>query len=900
MSDLDTTDSAKAAADEAARDAAKVSRAQDQCFLIDGWRTLRARNENRSYSNLIPMAVNSGEIVSLMNAEPDASIFFKMTPAQLSLLVPTIRLFLVDYNVNKNNVHVESGMRELYFDDFIHESDIEDILKSASGRGSGVGIKGFSYTYDGGNFATIDKSIVADLKIMFTDINIFTRKQQSNGASFVDLVERVGKFIPSNNNRASRNLANASSFCRSPKTKAEKQRTSGATQILNPEFRRIKALVGWALPTKKGEEFLSNAFFDGASVKGINSLLKRMQLELFLDMTGHKLDFHNDGRIELSIQYRASVESEMLSPEADLFFKIKKQLRTNAENAQEETKRAETAADQDAAQETSEQARKHDRNREGGEGDTSLWNQMRAALGAKTEGQEYREDLEKILAEQKQAIRESMTAANNRLKYKIYQSFIGNLIGKRTVFYVDVPKKEYSKWLQGISPPVTSDTEYSKKRAAGSKRHFADSVMKKSKFEQGIGGEAALSNGYSTIMNGLTDAHAAKDTKAQEEEMKKMGAELHRVTTDGNAKYKKPANARRIHFMFLGDILDVAMGTFVKNLEDKRESKVRMIASTMSFVDPKTGETADVNLCDIPIALDEFIMWYKGNVIDKMRPSYKILNFLEDVLKTLVSQSLGYNCFTGMGQTYPELGVVPMQYALSSKGKEPIPKKDGRYPRISSSDLLRKTLQKHRRTGKPAESYINYVVLHASIRASAHMNPLNVDKDEADGIYHLGIGLDRGIVKDIKFKASKLAHADTARIIDQGMENIGQLFNKYDADVTIWGCPLFKNGQHIYIDPRTMGVDSQVARLLGLGGYYVITRVDGELSSDGYFMTLSSKFVNNGLCAGESPPLRQAQVSAEDQQHASNQPIGKAPGGDKKLLRNISDVPESLPKDTPA
>ena len=47
---------------------------------------------------------------------------------------------------------------------------------------------------------------------------------------------------------------------------------------------------------------------------------------------------------------------------------------------------------------------------------------------------------------------------------------------------------------------------------------------------------------------------------------------------------------------------------------------------------------------------------------------------------------------------------------------------------------------------------------------------------------------------------------------------------------------------YVYIDPTTIGVNRATAQHLGLGGYYVITTVDSQLSRDGYETRLKCTF----------------------------------------------------------
>ena len=43
-----------------------------------------------------------------------------------------------------------------------------------------------------------------------------------------------------------------------------------------------------------------------------------------------------------------------------------------------------------------------------------------------------------------------------------------------------------------------------------------------------------------------------------------------------------------------------------------------------------------------------------------------------------------------------------------------------------------------------------------------------------------------------------------------------QARDKYDAEVTLYGCPIFRNGQYCYIDPTIMGISE--LDMIKLGG----------------------------------------------------------------------------------
>ena len=123
-------------------------------------------------------------------------------------------------------------------------------------------------------------------------------------------------------------------------------------------------------------------------------------------------------------------------------------------------------------------------------------------------------------------------------------------------------------------------------------------------------------------------------------------------------------------------------------------------------------------------------------------------------------------------------------------------------------------------------------------------------EDLDNGIYHLALGRDRGVIKTIKFKRSDFPgvkeHAMT-RDENLGYENLRE---PYDADVTMIGSTLFQNGDLVFLNPLTVGSGAGqngmqdrtdiMSRLL-IGGYYVVINVDNTVSAEGFETSFSAK-----------------------------------------------------------
>ena len=116
------------------------------------------------------------------------------------------------------------------------------------------------------------------------------------------------------------------------------------------------------------------------------------------------------------------------------------------------------------------------------------------------------------------------------------------------------------------------------------------------------------------------------------------------------------------------------------------------------------------------------------------------------------------------------------------------------------------------------------------------------EEDNARGIYHLRIGSDKGILKSIKFRRDDIAGRREGRVVRAGGANISAIREKYDATITLVGAPFIHPGAYLYVNPSSVGYgqstsSASAARVLGLGGYYFVNKVQNSISSDGNFET---------------------------------------------------------------
>ena len=317
-------------------------------------------------------------------------------------------------------------------------------------------------------------------------------------------------------------------------------------------------------------------------------------------------------------------------------------------------------------------------------------------------------------------------------------------------------------------------------------------------------------------------------------------------------KPKKEQNTR-ISFIFFGDIIEAAKAVVEKNFKNSKTAKVDGLDDFEVLLGPLTFKkkvgtkyvSGIVNLADVPISLKSFEIWFDKNIKKQNLDSFSLRAFLRSATSELVLVALGQ--FMGLDKKMK----IKNQIGVHTFMGKPLP------AGMSTIDLdggARLELIKTKDLARPAGELKNmkpYVVLYASLEVPDTRVP-NVSQDVKDGIYHLHLGSDRGIVKSINFSKTDVPYNKESRLTSQDAEE-GQLRDKYDATIELIGSSfLFRPGQKLYLNPTLSGFgninsEKSVARLLGLGGYYDIITVSSEFSRDsGYTTSLKCAWTSFG------------------------------------------------------
>jgi hypothetical protein len=763
-----------------------------QCYLLENIKTLTdQRQKGAKYAptyknvktvssqqpalltNLLRHGLHGTAIQKLLNLCPDV----------YGLLVPTIRLFRVDYDDNGNVRQIPIGKTkrtvdaeaELLVPNFIDSDDVKNILLGKRGRMAGSGIKSFSWSLDGTQPAEVDNNIRANLQLFFQSANDFF-----NGA------KQAGQVGP--NQMPQPNFLDL--IINSPGLAKNKTNTSTKTpaQHLNRQYDganfRIKAVVGWAKPKDSVISQIRNA------PSGLADIIEKTQTTYFLQCVRHNLDFREDGTVTLDIEYVAALAGILSAPKANI-------LAPSTESILESLTEIDANLDATEGNSDRQQARKEE------------------------------------LLEQRDAV----IAQDRLIKYKklLRQMFAG-ASPKVYQLAVDINDMLRIPWEE-LSP---------EQRAARAKRKQGESESLVITSPQELNLTLLNAVGASLAQGGTVDAAAQfsqeeqkryKDIITRRTEFKYvpfmfLGDLIDNVieqTTVNN-------NGQKLNFTtFLSntDLIDPLMALRIKGFADLDKVSLRDVgflqklrqSDPLAFRD-QSGVVLSVNIGDIPISLDAFQVWFKNNVIKKDLDKFYLLYFIKKLCADLITGAFDSDCFGDDLRINQRFDAHPISIAGADRMGQNINAPDlGKKMEITPATRASKT---H-----------NCIVILPTDSRPSNLNGKEKE-DLPKGIHHHHIGASCGLVKKLTFSREDQEYLREGKIQKEGALGPEQLRELYSVTLEMVGNNLYENGQYIYVSPTLLDADKDDLDYLGLHGYYMITSVASTITESGFNTTIQA------------------------------------------------------------
>jgi hypothetical protein len=783
-----------------------------QCFLINYWESILKSTGHhlRGIGGYEPYGLTDYKNISCINGNPTTLVneihcsrprldrFFDMTNAQQSALVPHVRLhkvFFIDGIPDPDR-----APQEFIFQQSLDIGDLNAMMKSRRGRASGVGLVSVDIDDQSTMIGETNKRFEVTLKFRFQTMEDILKvinpgAPDSSKLRWVDLISppptEVSALDPNS---------------KKPKCKE----LEDGNNVWNPDFFIIRGTFGWGAPPPKMAQRLGIG-------KDLRAAIKATKKTFFMGLINHTFEFSEDGTVEMTASFQAFTAAAFSSNNySDLLFPamnkkerilLEKERRRIFRRLQRLERKNDYATDRET----------------------------RAA--AAESGQDLGQFQERHVDTLKKGL------SNTESQLRIDKAMRYNVILRRLV-RADTPS--FSMWVKKESiydafSPSDADPKIFEADVAPSLLRTATSI------------EALAS-----------EADSDKDVAS---EVKK------RILTSDDIKEQKKrssdASYVEINFTFLGDLLDTVCEALRDNSGGMFDTRLLLGPALVYMGPPGKRQLKVVNLADLPISIKSFEVFWLEKVVKQMRDTYKMNEFLRDMINEFLIQVLDSDCLDRENiqkkvdascedpVPMPRKNVALDFFSMNRKtntqdasipGEPPIP--IGKKIQLDNETIKNFRLDNY----KPASDVFHYAFLYM---VNPELKGFNGDRmhDHERGIYHLFIGRDRGIVKNMKFTKiddPNLKAAQLVKNLDEG--SVLPIPEPYNVSIKTFGNALFKPGQKIYVVPSfaggTSGGTQELAKRLLIGGYYTIIKVKATLNPASFDTEIEAMWESSGRGPG--------------------------------------------------
>lgn len=791
-----------------------------QCFLYENISKLvdKRKSDPRhvaQYKNLIRLNSNGDPGTVLNRIESGGTgtkEFLDICPDIYGLLTPYIKISRLEYDQN-GKIAIDPNtkkpvVRDLKIPNFLTQDQIRDMLSPSGGRLPGAGIKSFSWSLDGVQPAEVDNNITAELVMYFQSVNDFFNGARQAGASepnFLDLI------INSPSLRKRRNGESTTDASPSGETCSDDMKSELLHRDYDGKDFRVQVTAGWSTPPLAALEDLMN---DSGKAGALHEAIKTSKTTLYLQMTQHKINFNQNGSLELSINYRASLAGLLSGKTSNILDESGKLLAKDIEDVESKIKKL-----NEETPDTATRARKQ-------------------ARQAKVE--ELQQEIKQL------------RAIDRNVKYKklLKKLFFTNNSDTSTVSGTKIHSLS-------VNPYELSQASYAdltpEQRAARVKRKLGTSLE--------IDTVASISTATIDALN---------TNKAG------SGNAINKIVADAEFKrFKELERANRVNipYFYLGDLFDSILEQIKENYPEELGQdglNFKFFVSDVEMIDPLqafkienlekllncgytlrdiskveifatespesfnqlNGIFRTMNIGDIPISLDTFQVWFKNNVIKNERSNYYLLYFIKDICKDLISNALSSKCFGDGFKFEQRFDARPLTVNTNQSGRS-------RYSPGKSYTIQQLRAGVRGIYTAPDPSFVELGLILYSTDSKPHgLTGKNPDSDRRKGIYHHYLGSACGLVKQINFQREDQPYLRESRIQKVGALGPEQLRELYSANINLVGNNLYKNGMYIYINPSLLNADQTYLDYLGLHGYYLVTKVKSTITPNSFDVSI--------------------------------------------------------------
>lgn len=750
---------------------------------------------------------------------PSTHQLFNLTTAQISSLVPTIRLYKILTNPETGD---DIGEVEITFDTnpavkgyevssgasrrkptITKRASALDLFRNKGKRGYGVGLENFDFTFHGSDPFAVKKAIKAKLSIFATSFGDLI--QERGGYKYADLALKTGK---------------TSSDLKKNLTKIQQQN-------LDKLNFRLKAVVGWAIPQTEVGVFSASekdAVYDSF-------------VTLNLTPTIHEFNFDETGGVSFVINYLAYVEDYFNQSTFNVFSDVE------VERTRIARKLFFEFLDTQGCDETSlkviKEASASVMEQEKSKSFSSILKKMRQydrILMYNISDIEIDEFLKTgTLADKSKLEPSTLSNANQKAILELFKTFNSSLSTpdrRRSIINLTKTSREQNIisffYISDLLDIIMENI---------------DETLEKLTSETEVGGinylELLESSGF--VFN---DSELASRVQG--------------AINVSKSEYKPFMNGEQVR-------------EFKKSMirAKKEFKKLRIVLGPVEIVDPfDRKERIFCSIGDLPLSLNYFTEFLTQKMLSKEEVYYPITNFVKDLVNEVIKnflnndscfdfsvrQKLKLNSATVTGHNFYKHNTDDITYAII-KGKK-------------GSPIIRTSGPERSPVYLPdPKKEINYYIFYAGRSYPLEFMSGNKFIDTTNGIFHYVLGKDRGIVKNITLDKTDMKGLKELRFEKEGFDGLTQLREVYNANIDCFLNVQAYPGMYIYVDPRGFSPEAGINySQFGIGGYYMITRAEHSIGAGKADTKITAKWVadTNGRVDG-SGTLDNSKVVEESQ-----------------------------------
>ena len=800
-----------------AEEIAQLKRLAEQAFLADNLPELAMLNQTERtplYANergttfFTMVQGHTDTIVNKLLFNDQLRHLEKLLPAEISALVPQIRLYKIFYEVGENGERGDPYEQEVPFEAYMSAESITAMTTPGIARGRGAGLVSFDWKLEGQNPFTARRDIYAGLKLFFQSLDDFLRIMSLPVAGrpgtrqdfrYVDLVN-IGL----------------------------REHTSNA--VWNPDYYKLKVDVGWA--PADADVFLGSAQEKELKRKAVENA----RMAMYLTAYEHEMSINEFGNVNLEVSYIAWQEGSYYDSDSDVLadenvISARLERRSALQNAGE-------ACNEDYIAQLTRDYQQQIRTEK-----YNSWQRIIKEL--------YQHDQIFFLSVPVLELDSYINyGATNQPDLQGFRNIMRNQSSASPAVNVDFANpapgnsdEALADRVGGREPPGEDETLLS--RLQELTYDDTNPNVNVQFFYFGDLVEVALRNISENQENAGSAAGGSTIGKLDKKLRFILGPISYRklIRTGGST----PSTTQGIQALAAGEAPTVE--------EPEVESQI----------------VYNINIADIPISVNYFIEWFMDQSISRERTIYPFLNFIRDLANKLLTSILSEQAQSFRNITRQNLQLRTNFFSAKAhtdengqsvdilSSRRNILPQGNQNTRINLDAVfddqrnLPGPLLERPREGEEAYHYMLMYAINTE-RTQALVG--NIAEDTEKGIYHLSIGKDRGMFKSVNFTKTDIPGLRESRFesdVVSSATGLAILANVYDIEVKMFGNTNFYPGMKLYLDPHGLGGNlgrpsspSSAAYKLGIGGYHSVYRVESFIEAGKYETTIKAIFEGTG------------------------------------------------------